>query len=87
MTNQEAIEICNGWLSHLDRQREKTIRMQQLAAKARKGPEQAKEAQRELRKIDNQPKVYDGARLESAVRHLISALGEQMTVPERQSDE
>lgn len=74
MNNREAIDICRGWLAHLDRQREKTLKMQRLAAKARKGPEEAREAQREMRQIDRQPRVYDGARLEPAVKHLIKAL-------------
>lgn len=78
MNTAEAIEICEGWFDYLDRDREKTKRLQELSAKARKGPEQAKEAQRELRQIDNQPKVYDGARLETAVRHLVAS------VPRRQ---
>ena len=73
MDNREAIEICKGWLAHLDRQKEKSIRMQQLASKARKGPEQAKEAQRELRQMDRQPRVYDASRLQLAVEHLIAA--------------
>lgn len=77
MTNQEAIDICLGWLAHLDRQRVKTIKLQRLAAKARKGPDEAEEARRELRQIDRQPKVYDGARLEPAVKHLITVLTKQ----------
>ncbi len=79
MTNREAVDICLGWFSHLDRQREKSIRLGRLAAKARKGLVDAEEARRELRQIDRQqqPRVYDGARLESAVKHLIAALKEQ----------
>jgi hypothetical protein len=72
MKTSEAIDICQGWLDHLDRQQEKTIKMQQLAAKARKGPEQAAEAQKEMRQIDRQPKVYDGARLRPAVECLMA---------------
>ena len=72
MNTQEAVEICNDWLAHLDRQQEKSIKMQRLAAQARKGPDEAKKAQAELRQMDRQPKVYDGARLRSAVEHLIA---------------
>ena len=79
MDNREAIKICRGWLAHLDRQQEKAIKMQQLAAKARKGPEQAKEAQQELRQMDRQPKVYDGARLRPAVEHLIAATEQEVS--------
>ena len=71
MKTDEAIEICQGWLDHLDRTRERAIQMQKLASKARKGPEQAKEAQREMRMLQGSPRVYDGARLEPAVRHLM----------------
>lgn len=76
MTNSEAIEVCRQWLSYLDRQRKKTVRLQQLAAKARKGRDEAEEARRELRQIDRQPKVYDGARLELAVQYLIAVLSD-----------
>ncbi len=69
---QGAIEICQAWFNHLDRQQEKAVKMQRLAAKARKGPKEAKEAQRELRQMDRQPKVYDGARLRPAVERLLA---------------
>ena len=71
MNTQEAVEICKEWLTHLDRQQEKSTKMQRLAAQARKGPDEAKKAQAELRQMDRQPKVYDGARLRFAVEHLI----------------
>ena len=70
----DAIQTCRDWFAHLERQRAKTLRLQQLAILARKGPEEAKQAQKELRQIDRQPRVYDGARLEPAVRLLIDAL-------------
>jgi len=70
----EAIQTCRDWFAHLERQRAKALRLQQLATLARKGPEEAKQAQKELRQIDRQHKVYDGGRLEPAVRLLVDAL-------------
>lgn len=69
MKTDEAIEICEGWFAYIERQRQKSVEMQKLAAMARAG--QQEEAQRRLRQIDNTPTVYDGARLEPAVRHLV----------------
>ena len=71
MKEAEAVKICEEWFAYIARQEEKTRKMQQLAAHARKGPSQAKEAQRELRQLDRQPKVYDGARLQPAVKCLV----------------
>jgi hypothetical protein len=72
MTTAEAIQICKHWLAHLDRTKERSIVMQKLATKARRSPEDAKEAQREMRRIQSSPTVYDAGRLEPAVRHLIA---------------
>ena len=74
MNTNEAIEICNQWFAYLDGQEARLIKMQKLAAQARKGPEEAKKAQRELRNMDRQPKVYDGARLRPAVMHLVATV-------------
>ena len=71
MTPEEAVAECNRWLAHLEGQKAKSIRMQELAAMARQGPEQQKQAQRELHQMDRQPKVYDGANLEKAVKALL----------------
>lgn len=74
MNTKEAVAICNEWLRYIDRQKEKTRKLQGLAAQARKGPEEAKKAQAELRRMDRSLSVYDGARLQPAVEHLIKAL-------------
>lgn len=71
LTQDEAVAECERWLAHLEHQRQKTKRIQELAVMARQGPEQQKEAQRKLRQIDRQPHVYDGANLEKAVRCLL----------------
>lgn len=68
MKTEEAIAICDQWFAYLKRQQEKSVALQRLATLARTDP---KEAQRQLREIDRAPKVYDGARLEPAVRHLV----------------
>ena len=74
MNTQQAIEICESWFAYNDRQREKTKRLAELAALARTGPEGQAKARRELAQIDRAPVVYDGGRLEPAVKHLLKAL-------------
>lgn len=69
MNTAEAIEICEGWFGYIERQRQKSVELQKLAAMARAG--QQEEAQRRLRQIDRTPTVYDGSRLEPAVRFLV----------------
>ena len=71
MNSEQAIEICNEWLRYLDRQAAKTKKIQGFAALARKGPAEAEEARRELRKMDRNVSVYDGGRLRPAVERLI----------------
>ena len=71
MTDDEAIAECERWFAYLERQKAKSEKLTELAAMARQGPEQQKEAQRQLRQIDRQPTVYDGAKLSDAVRHLV----------------
>lgn len=69
MKTEEAIEICEGWFAYIERQKQKSIEMQKLATMARNG--QQEEAQRRLRLLDSSVTVYDGSRLEPAVRHLV----------------
>lgn len=71
MDREEAIRECERWFAHLEKQKEKSIRLQELAAHARKGKAEQLEAQAEVRKMDRQPRVYDGSRLADAVRVLI----------------
>ena len=72
MTNLEAIEICERWFRHLENQRQKSLVLQKAAALARQGNQA--EARRLKNSVDRQPKVFDGATLEPAVRHLCKAL-------------
>ena len=74
METDEAIEICEEWFAYLERQKQKALKLQELAALARTGPEGHAQAQKEKRRIDRTPTVYDGARLEPAVRHLVKAV-------------
>jgi hypothetical protein len=69
MKTEEAVEICEGWFAYIERQKQRSIEMQKLATMARSG--QQEEAQRRLRQLDNSVTVYDGARLEPAVRLLV----------------
>lgn len=69
MKTIDAIEICEQWFAYIERQKQRAAEMQKLAAMARAG--QQEEAQRRLRQMDNSPTVYDGGRLEPAVRHLL----------------
>lgn len=70
MKTPEAIEICEGWFAYIERQKQRAVEMQKLAAMARAG--QQEEAQRRMRQLDSTSlTVYDGGRLEPAVRHLV----------------
>jgi hypothetical protein len=70
MKPAEAIEICEQWFAYIERQKQHAVEMQKLAAMARAG--QQEEAQRRLRQLDTTSvTVYDGGRLEPAVRALV----------------
>lgn len=71
MTFQQARIIVDSWFAYIAARNAKAVRLQELAALARKGPEEAKAAQAELRRIDNTPVVFDGSKLEEAVRTLL----------------
>ena len=72
MKTDAAIAICEEWFAYLQKQRDKSIEMQRLASLARTGPEGQKEAQRRMRQLDTKSvTVYDGGRLEPAVRALV----------------
>lgn len=68
----KAIEVCEQWFAYNERQKQNTITLQKAATYARRGDR--KEALRLKSSIDNQPKVYDGARLEPAVKLMVKAL-------------
>ena len=65
----EALAVCDDWFAYLERQRARSVEIQRLAALARTEPDEAK---RRLRAIDMASvTVFDGGRLEPAVRHLV----------------
>ena len=66
MKDQDAITEFERWFASIERQEQRTAEMQRLAKLAK--TDQA-EAQRQLRRLDRTPKVYDGANLYPAVRH------------------
>ena len=66
MKDQEAIAEFERWFAAIERQEKRAAEMQRLAKLAK--TDQA-EAQRQLRRLDRTPKVYDGANLYPAVRH------------------
>lgn len=70
MTKDEAIEECERYLAHLDRQRERSIKVQQLAKMSREG--NGDEARRQLRQLDQSSVVvFDAGKLEPAIKLLI----------------
>ena len=76
----EAIEICEGWFAYLERQKQKAARVAELAAMSRNG--QQAEAQRLLRQMDaTSLTVYDGGRLEPAVRLLVKLQKQPLRQP------
>ena len=66
MKDQDAIAEFQRWFAYVEREKHRASEMQRLAKLAK--TDQA-EAQRQLRKLDRTPKVYDGANLYPAVRH------------------
>ncbi|TXH57562.1 MAG: hypothetical protein E6Q97_04290 [Desulfurellales bacterium] len=71
----EAKEECARWFAYLDRQREKSLAVQKIASAVRSGEITSDEGRRKLRALDNASvTVYDGARLEQAVKLLLKNL-------------
>lgn len=71
MTLTEAKAECQRWFSYLGKQRERAEAIQRLAARRREGTIDAAAAKRELALLDRSVTVYDGARLEQAVKCLL----------------
>lgn len=71
----EAKEECARWFAYLDRQREKSLAVQRIATEVRTGEITSDEGKRKLRALDGASvTVYDGARLEQAVKLLLKNL-------------
>jgi hypothetical protein len=72
MSIADARVECERWFAYLDKQREKSIAMQKIASARRAGTMDLDEARRQQRALDgNSVTVFDGARLEQAVRTLL----------------
>lgn len=71
MKLDEAKAECERWFAYLQRQRDKAIAMQKIAAARRLGEIDEAEGRRRVRALDNGVTVYDGASLEKAVRVLL----------------
>ena len=74
MTLKEAKEECRRWLEHCTAQEKRSYEMQKLAKDRRDGNCDELEMRRRKRKIEKQPTVYDGSKLQDAVRVLLNAL-------------
>jgi predicted Fe-Mo cluster-binding NifX family protein len=71
----EAKDECARWFAYLDRQREKSLAVQKIASQVRSGEITSDEGRRKLRTLDGAGvTVYDGARLEQAVKLLLRNL-------------
>lgn len=80
MKLNEALGICDDWFAYLEREKQRAVEIQKLAVLARTGPDGQKEAQRRLRQMDMQSvTVYDGGRLEPAVRFLVKLARQQFS--------
>ena len=60
MNTEQAIAICEGWLSYLNKQRKQAEEMQGLAVRPREG-----QTEKAI--------VYDAANLEKAVQYLVAS--------------
>ena len=74
MNIEQAKAECQRWLDYLQKQKENTIAVQQIAAGRRNGSILKEEALRRLQVIDNKSSltVYDGSKLAEAVKLLIA---------------
>lgn len=72
MDVDEAIEVFEDWFRHLERQKQRALKMQEAANLARNGHHE--EARAIKRRLDSGIVVYDGARLEPAAKTLIKAI-------------
>lgn len=80
----EATAECQRWLDYLERQKEKSIAMQQIAGERMDGKLTHAEAKTRLKRLDSGVTVHDGARLAEAVKFLISdkAMREHASIQE-----
>jgi hypothetical protein len=71
MTVDEALREAQKWLDYLEVQKKRADKLQELARLAKWNP---KEAAHQMRQMDQQPNVFDGARLADGVRVMIAEI-------------
>jgi len=76
MNLKEAKAECERWFAYLESQKERSLQFQKLAAKRRNNEISLEEARRVQRNLDNSIRVFDGAKLEIAVKTLLKHVKE-----------
>ena len=72
MSLEDAKKECERWFAYLERQKNKSLTLQRIAAQVRCGEITTEDAQKQIRAIDNNSViVFDGAQLEVAVKVLL----------------
>jgi hypothetical protein len=71
MTADEAMREAQKWLDYLEAQKARADKLQKLARLAKTDP---KEAQHQMRQMDEQPHLYDGAKLADGLRVMIAEI-------------
>lgn len=74
MNLQEAKQVCEGWLSHLEVLKARRAKMSELSRSVNTLLITQREANDELRRLFGPPKVYDGTRLADAVRVILKQM-------------
>lgn len=72
MNLAEAKEECQRWFDYIERQKRKSLALQELARERRAGTCSDDEMRRRMAAIDRDVKVFDGARLMDAVKFLLN---------------
>lgn len=68
VTYREAIDVCEDWFAHIERQKLRAKKMSEASQLAKINPESARKM---VAAIDRAPIVFGGERLEAAVRGLL----------------
>ena len=74
MKIDEAKTEVHRWFDYLERQKEKSLKIQGIASDVRNGTISQEEARKRLRHIDSSPVVHDGAKLEEALKIIMKEL-------------
>lgn len=72
MKLEEAKAECERWFAYIQKQKDKATAMGEIASAVRRGEIDQDESRRRVRALDNcSVTVFDGAKLEKAVRVLL----------------